>query len=365
MSNDLVVIEQQTAITAFNDGKVDDVLDKIEREVRSIVTDISTEKGRKEIASIARKIASTKVAMDDMGKQLKEDAKKKCDAIDAERRKITKRLDALKEEFRKPLTEWEQAEQLRIDGHEAAIQRLYLPRTCDHSLDTPDYIQGVIDELHAFNAGRDWQEFKVRATMEFNITKDLLQATAKRREKEIADAAELERLRKEKEERDQKERDEKIAAEAAEKAKREAEEKAGAEAKRAAAEAEEKRLAEVKAREDAEAEARKAKERAEQAERDKKAAEEKAEQDRIAAEKEAQERAEKARQEERDRIAAEEKRQKDEAAKREADTAHKKKINNEALSDLMKHTTSVSESALKDVIKAIAKGEIRHVKISY
>lgn len=63
--------------------------------------------------------------------------------------------------------------------------------------------------------------------------------------------------------------------------------------------------------------------------------------------------------------AAENKRIADEAAAREADKAHKARINSEAVHDICKYQPDLTEADAKTLIIAIAKGEVRHVKISY
>lgn len=58
---DLVVIEKANAMTVFQSAdQIEEILQKVEREVMSFVPDIATAKGRKEIASLAYKVAQTK-----------------------------------------------------------------------------------------------------------------------------------------------------------------------------------------------------------------------------------------------------------------------------------------------------------------
>ncbi|STL02191.1 Uncharacterised protein [Escherichia coli] len=58
---DLVVIEKANAMTVFQSAdQIEEILQKVEREVMSFVPDITTAKGRKEIASLAYKVAQTK-----------------------------------------------------------------------------------------------------------------------------------------------------------------------------------------------------------------------------------------------------------------------------------------------------------------
>jgi hypothetical protein len=53
------------------------------------------------------------------------------------------------------------------------------------------------------------------------------------------------------------------------------------------------------------------------------------------------------------------------AEKRAANVAHKTKINREILTDIQKVVPGIAEADAIDAIKAIARGLIRHVTISY
>lgn len=346
-SSELVVIGQINAVTVFGqEGGSQSIIDSIRNHVKSLSLDISTEKGRKEIASVAYKIARTKTALDDEGKKLKADMQKTVDLVDAERKNIRDALDELKEEVRKPLTEYEEREKIRVRIREERIEQisnLAIPFIPDPDVETIDAHLYQLKEAEVF----DWQEFSMRAEHTANQTREKLERMKSDRIKRDEEKAELERLRKEKEEREQKEREEKIAAEAAAKAKADAEAKAEADAKaaqekadREKREVEEKADRERKAKEDAEA-------RAEKAEADAKVA------------------AERAAQEERDRQAAEEKRKSDEEAQRSADKEHRGKINRKIVDALRELSIGLSEDQMKDIVISIAKGQIPHTKIIY
>lgn len=357
----LAKIEQMTALQVFEPGAIDPLLDEIAREVRGANLDVSTLAGRKAIASLAYKVARTKTFLDDMGKDLVGEWKARSNKVDAERRKIRERLDDLRDEARKPLDDFERAEEVRINAHEAAMAAI--PEAPGYgAAETAAEIGQRLAGLRAMPV-RDWQEFAARAAQtiaaEIDRTERLLAAAQKRE----ADAAELERLRKEAVEaertrldNERREREATIARQAAEDARVAAEIKAQEEARAEAArvEAERKRL---------EAERVAAEERAARAERDRVAAEEKAEADRIEA----------LAQSERDRVAAvEAERKRAEAeraaeavatAKREADKKHRATINRAALAALIE--AGLSEAAAKTAVEAIARGAIPNVAISY
>jgi colicin import membrane protein len=353
-STELIVLDKLTPAVIFAPGGVDDILAKIASEVRSQHTDISTKAGREAVASLAYKVARSKSALDKMGKDLGETHYRSWKAITAERARIEKDLDALKDEVRKPLTDWENAEKDRIGAHEKAIADIEGMT----QFDAPPTAADIKFRLDAFLAlpPRDWEEFAKRGEAADAATTNTLKRMHDEAVKREADIAELEWLREEQLAREQKERDDKIAAEAAERARIEAETKAKREAEEAAAKAEVERKRVEQEKADAIA-------RAEKAEADQRAFA-------LAAEREAKEAAEAA---ERNRLAAieqERKRVADEAAqvaaetaKREADKKHRAKINNEALAALEK--LGVETELAKTVIAAIARGEVPHTKMVY
>ncbi|MGE0575403.1 hypothetical protein [Reyranella sp.] len=350
----------------FVPGGVDAILDRITAEVRSISTDISTPAGRSAVASLAYKVARSKTALDDMGKQLVADWKQKAAVVDADRRRIREALDALRDEVRKPLDEWEAADRRRIAAHEAALEEMRRIGVFDADA-TATEIDGRLAAMENLPA-RDWQEFQKRADDMRSATLATLTRMRDAAAKREAERAELERLRREQAEREQKERDARIAAEAAEKARIAAEKRAEAEAKAAAEKAERERrrvedekrraeekaeaaerarvLAEARAREEAEATAKRV-------EAEKRAAAEKAERERVAAIEA-----------ERQRQAAEKAEEEAAAAKRAADKKHRAAINNEIVASLIGEAAIEREQAVA-VVTAIAQGKVPHTRIAY
>lgn len=248
-----------------DDAKMDAILTRIETDALSIAPDLSTAASRKEIASLAFKVARSKTALDEIGKTITEDARKQIDAVNAKRRDVRERLDALKTAVRKPLDDWEAAEAARIADLEDRLK--------DFSEDLPgvdassDDIARTIDEIEAIPVDDTWQEFKDRAhaakTGTLSVLRDLLEK-AKVRE---AERAELERLRAEAAAREEEDR--RRQAEERRKAEEARIEREKAEAAERAAKAAEERAA----REKAEAEERHKRELAAAAEREARAVE--------------------------------------------------------------------------------------------
>ncbi|HEP0605796.1 TPA: hypothetical protein QIU54_001576 [Raoultella ornithinolytica] len=329
---DLVVIEKKNAMAVFtNNDQLDPLIEAIEKEARSLVPDVTTKKGRDAIASMAHKVARSKTYIDNAGKDLVAELKALPKQIDESRRVVRERLDALKDEVRRPLTEWE-AEQERIKAEEA------------------------MNALHveALAMNEDFDR-RLAARIESDHEMALLMNDAFDRE-QAEKKAEAERQRIA--------REEEIKLLAEEKAKREAAEKAQREIDAAAAREREAILAKERAeRERIEAQQRAEREQreaAERAEREKQAA---VEAERRKAQEEADRIRREAEQREQARL-AEEKRKADEQARREADVKHRKAVSVEVVKALMANTTLTRDQAI-EVLTAVKDGRIPHTGISY
>ena len=357
-----LIPEIENPAEIFVAGGLDPILASIEAKVQEMELDISTERGRREVASVARKIASSKTFIDDAGKELVASIKEKAKAIDNERKRAREFLDDLKDRTRAPLTEWEQRDQKRIDAHESAIVELGGLQQFDHD-PTIEEIDRRQQQLSYFIT-RDWEEFSQRAKNVLRNVDHWLATKMERAVKAKAEAEELARLRKEAADREQRERDERVVREAAERATREAEAKAKADAEAIARK-------EAEARQAIELEKIAAEHRAKQAEYARldaeakaQAAAAKAELDRVAAEAKAKADAEAAVERERQRVEAERKAKEEEDARRQADEEHRRKIEDEIFAAMLKGFSMAGDD-VKNLIRAISRGDIPHVSISY
>ncbi|HHT0093302.1 TPA: hypothetical protein ACT3KR_000120 [Raoultella planticola] len=329
---DLVVIEKKNAMAVFtNNDQLDPLIEAIEKEARSLVPDVTTKKGRDAIASMAHKVARSKTYIDNAGKDLVAELKALPKQIDESRRVVRERLDALKDEVRRPLTEWE-AEQERIKAEEA------------------------MNALHA-EALEMNIKFDQELAAKFEADHEMALLMDKDIDRERADkAAEAERQRIAREEEIKRQAEEKAKREAAEKAQREID--AAAAREREAIWAKERAERErIEAQQRAEREQREA---AERAEREKQAA---VEAERRKAKEEADRIRREAEQREQVRL-AEEKRKADEQALREADVKHRKAVGVEVVKALMANTSLTRDQAI-EVLTAVKDGRIPHTGISY
>lgn len=328
---DLVVIEKKNAMAVFtNNDQLDPLIELIEKEARSLVPDVTTKKGRDAIASMAHKVARSKTYIDNAGKDLVAELKALPKQIDESRRVVRERLDALKDEVRRPLTEWE-AGQARIAAEKAAEEERQRIEA---------------EQKAALEALRKQVELDHEMALLMNDAFDREQAEKK---------AEAERQRIA--------REEEIARQAEEKAKREAAEKAQREIDAAAAREREAILAKERAeRERIEAQQRAEREQreaAERAEREKQAA---VEAERRKAQEEADRIRREAEQREHARL-AEEKRKAEEEARRAADVEHRRGINTAAVQALIDQ--GIPYEWAKACIIAVALGKVPATTIKY
>lgn len=366
-----LVIQQTPSVALLDPKKKEELYAFLEREIEAFVPDLSTETSRKKIAALAYKVARTKTAIDEAGAELKAEALKTSQKIDASRREIREKLDELKERARRPLTEWEAAEEARVQKVAKVIEAMRLaPRllATDTSDDAVKILESVEAELitEAFYQDRFPEAMALKGAAITSLERSI--AALKQAE---ADAIELERLRQEQAARAKADRE---AAEAAELAQRqkEAEEREQIRQKEmaeAAREAEEKRQqleqqriaqaakdAEEKARRDAEAKAK--------AESDRIAAEHAAELEKerkLRAEAEEKQRAEAQRIAD-EKAAADKKRA--EAEKLERNKKHRQFCMTEAKVALMAHA-KLSDELAQVVVRAIVAEKIPNVTLRF
>lgn len=313
MANELVVIEQETALDLFTaPEKVNQMLEHIkslaEEERKELDSDFSVAKNRKAFASLAYKVAQTKTYIDKEGKAVVDKLKELPKKVDASRKMFRDELDALSTDIRKPLTEWEAQEKAREEA-EALKKQI--------EVDHEEALQ--MNELFDL---RKAEEERKRIAREEEM------------KRQAAEQARLEAERKAQQEIEAAARREREAKEAAERAEREKQE-AIQRAEQAAKEAKEKAE-------------RDAKEALERAEREKQLA--------IEAERKKAQEAEQAR-------LAEEERKRQEEAKRQADKEHRRKYNQETLQALV--SNGFDEKLATEFIKLVASNKIPHMTMNY
>lgn len=333
-------ISESSAPTIYVTGGLKKFLDAVTAEVSTEVPDTTTRKGRERIASLAARVSRSKTAVEKPGRDYLKRLKELPKVVEAELREFTRDMDALRDEVRKPLDDWQAAEDARIDRHQAVIDELN-ERGAEAGTYDADYLRNSIATVEAVVIGEHLEEFEAEAARAKDKALTALRAALAVREKAEAEQAELIELRRKQAEQEQKDREARIAQEAAANAQREAEQRAQADRDAAA---QRERDLELQA-ERAKRENLEAQQRAEQAERD------------------AQAKADAAAAAERQRQADEQARLQREADAREADIAHKTAVLSSIKQSFMR--AGITEEQARAVINMIRKGEVPSVSITY
>lgn len=299
----------------INDEFVDSLINKIREEASAVVGDLNKAAGRKVYISMAAKIRSTKVMIDDAGKDLVAEMKKRPALVDASRRKVREALDELAVKVRKPVTDWE-AEQERIKA-EHQMQAWHA-----EALEINDAFDKALAE-------RIESDHEIALLMNDKRDRDIAEAKVEAERQRIAHEEELKR-------------------QAAEQAKRDADAEIAAAAQRET----DARVALEKAEQDAKA-------AAERAERERLEVVERAEREKLEAVEEERLRAQQA---EQARL-AEEKRIADEAAEKAANVEHRRAVNRSVVAGLI--SAGVPEDCAKKCVEAVARMQVQHMTINY
>jgi colicin import membrane protein len=341
-TTDIATIVSTNPVAVLVDAKTySEFLEHIKAETAAFVPDLSTATSRAKISALAYKVTRTKTAIDNAGKKLNEEARAQIGKVDEQRRKIRADLEALAESVRKPLTDWETAEETRVAACKTVFSQLEeignLKLNGANAL-FPELFAAVeaieIDPAFFGELAEQAQRLKESAV-------EKLTAAREAQAKAEAERLELETLRKA--EADRKAREAEAFAEAMKIAAAEKERAAQAERERLAEEAT-KRAAEEAAEQARAEERRIAAEALANAEREKQeiiAAQERADAERLAREKAA---------------AAEQ-------AAREADKTHRAAIMKSAKEGFM--AQGLDESTAKKVVLAIVAGEVANVSVKF
>ncbi|MFG0460911.1 hypothetical protein ACF8GG_16410 [Pseudomonas sp. yb_1] len=362
-------ISEANAPAIYVAGGLQQFIDLVKGEVLGEVPDLKTRKGRERVASLAAKVSKSKTAVEKPGRDYLRRLKEMPKVVEAELREFVTKMDALRDETRRPLTEWEAAEDARIDRHNDAINRMKDLATELGTLDA-EQLKARLSELSAFQLGEAWEEFEAEAARTKEASLNAVQAALVARQKYDAEQAELARLRREADERAEQDRI-RTAQEAAVEAERQRVAQEQQAAREAAARREQELLDQAAAQErEAENQRLQLKLQAEQAERariqaeaDRVAAEQRMEQERQDAARRQEEAAEQARLEERrraDAAAAEILRQQE---ARERDQAHKAKVMGEAKTALM--SLNITEELARAIVLKIARREVPNITINF
>jgi len=214
---EVVEIPEETAAAVF-DGKVNlaDVLNDISLAAREEAgrVDASTENGRKDLKSVAYRVARSKTLLDGAGKSIVDGWKKQSKVVDSERKKARDFLDSLKVDVLLPVTEWEDEQQRIADEEQQRKEREEEKRFADIERREAELARKEQEQRDKEDAKRREQEQKER-------DERLQRESAERAKREAEEAAHREMEESERREREANERAERAEREAAESVERE------------------------------------------------------------------------------------------------------------------------------------------------
>lgn len=350
----LPVITEDKYPALYVSGGLDSYYQTIREQVMSEVPDLTTKKGIARVKSLAAMVSSSKVAVEKPGREYLKQLKEMPKVIEATLRDWNQKMDSLRDEVRKPVTEMEDAEKARIVALELRINEIkQIGDSITTDIDSLA-LSKLQDSLNKILIDDSFQEFIEVAQHAKANTESKLQQFLSVRVQFEEGQKELAKLRAEQEEQARIQHEKDIA----DQARREAEQKA------------------MREKLDAEQRERAAKDAQLKAEQDAYELQQKLEQERKDALLRQQQAAEQAVERERQRQIEEQNKIKYEAEQariqeeiKAADVEHRKEVNNEILSDLIIGAKAkgieLSVDAAKSIVSIIATGKIRHTSIKY
>lgn len=219
---ELVTVTERKPLEIFTTpGVITALLQAIsEAATKDFTPDTSTDKGRKEIASRAFKVAKSKTYLDELGKDEVARLKALPKQVDEARKTLRDGLDAIRDEIRQPLTTWE-ARRATLQTRLDIIQRTPADLIRADSV----AIRSSIETLEA-QVPADFDEFFAEAQAVIGTTLATLREMLAAAEKAEEDARELARLKAEEAERRAEAERERLRQEGEERARRQAAEEA-------------------------------------------------------------------------------------------------------------------------------------------
>jgi len=204
-----VIIKRAASVVLLNPERFDQFYDRVKARTDEFVADTSTAKSRAEIASRAFEVTKVGTTLNKAGLNLTEDWRARTKAVNDARMPMVERMKALAADVRRPLTEWEEAEDARLAANANALAEIR-----QAAVVTPEDTSTTVDERGrriwalAFDAPQWLEDEANEATLAKEHTVNTLVAAKKRLVIEEQERAELAELRREKEARIERERQE-------------------------------------------------------------------------------------------------------------------------------------------------------------
>lgn len=198
MTNSELIEIKNIAPEIFRDEQaVKKLIEGVKKAVSNEGFDMNLKKDRKLLASLAMKVAKSKTGLDEIGKNYVAGVKAEIKKIDTVRAYARNELDAIKQDLRKPLTEWEAVEKERVQALESLIthikekKRFYKENPLSETVEEiSSYLTTLEGLFH-----HEWQEYLHDA---INTIKEAYEQTEKaleQRKRFDEDQKELQELR--------------------------------------------------------------------------------------------------------------------------------------------------------------------------
>lgn len=218
MQKNLIIIdnvETLNALEIFTAEGADKLINEIKDRIVDFDADIETAEGRDLINTSAFQVGKVKNAIDKKRVSLVADEKAKLKTIDAAGGKIWDFLEEQQKRIRKPLDDYEAAEEKRILDREERIADILNLKTLAAMSSDVEKLKKFLQQARDLSV-YEWQEFFDRAEETFTNVITFISTKFEATEKADADRKELEELRRKQREQEQKDRDEKIRKDAEE-----------------------------------------------------------------------------------------------------------------------------------------------------
>ena len=184
----LALVRTDPASVILDEKRWERFFAAIQEDLRKEPSDLSTEKGRKAVASKAYKVTQTKTAIDTAAKKMKS-------RINDRQKEIYDTLDRLAIETRAPLTAWEEHEKSRLAKCKEITDRILRMSQIAWD-DTSDGVINRLCEIEMLELDpKVFLDDLEQAQETLRQAVETMNAAIERLEKEEADKAELKRLR--------------------------------------------------------------------------------------------------------------------------------------------------------------------------
>lgn len=220
MTTELIISEDLTPAIFFDEGdkSVASIVYGIRKRAEVFKADVTTKKGQDSIRSFARKVASSKAAIDAVGKEAVDGWNKQVKEVNGKRKSAKEEMQSIQDMVRKPLTDFENAEKARVEAHSSGINQIRESGEY-HQVNWQEIsiedMEAQLVEIKSMATG-EWQEFNDAAEKNIKEAVEKIEASIAKKTQYDKDQADLGALRATAAKQEQIERDAKIADEAVE-----------------------------------------------------------------------------------------------------------------------------------------------------